>query len=95
MNLTLKKYFVLTTLCIACSLLHAMPGPPAAGGSPPAGAAPAGAPPTGSPPAGGPPCWSPPCIPIDGGIGLLLAAGALIGVRRIYKGSEDKADTQA
>jgi hypothetical protein len=33
----------------------------------------------------------PPCIPIDGGIGLLLAAGAFIGVRRIYKGSEDKA----
>ncbi|MBK9590950.1 MAG: hypothetical protein IPO32_05390 [Crocinitomicaceae bacterium] len=52
-------------------------------------------PPVGSPPAGGPPCWSPPCIPIDGGIGLLLAAGAFIGVRRIYKGSEDKADTQA
>lgn len=28
---------------------------------------------------GPPPCWPPPCIPIDGGIGLLAAAGALLG----------------
>ena len=34
------------------------------------------------PPVGGPPpCWPPPCIPIDGGIGLLIAAGAIIGGR--------------
>ncbi|MBK6628971.1 MAG: hypothetical protein IPJ87_02340 [Flavobacteriales bacterium] len=34
------------------------------------------------PPVGGPPpCWPPPCIPIDGGIGLLMAAGAIIGGR--------------
>ncbi len=75
-----------------CSLLigfvfsfnsYSMPGPSA------------GSPPAGSPPAGGPPCWSPPCVPIDGGIGLLLAAGAFIGVRRIYKGSADKVDKQA
>jgi len=34
------------------------------------------------PPIGGPPpCWPPPCIPIDGGIGLLMAAGAVIGGR--------------
>lgn len=64
-----------------------MPGP--AGGSPPAGAAPAGTPPLGTPPAGGPPCWSPPCVPIDGGVGLLLAAGAFIGGRRIYKVSKE------
>jgi hypothetical protein len=26
-----------------------------------------------------PPCWPPPCIPIDGGLGLLVAAGAILG----------------
>ena len=32
------------------------------------------------PPVGGPPpCWPPPCIPIDGGLGLLIGAGALLG----------------
>lgn len=37
----------------------------------------------GGPPVGGPPpCWPPPCIPIDGGLGLLLAAGALFGGRK-------------
>lgn len=61
------------------------------GGSPPAGSPPAGAPVTGSPPAGGPPCWSPPCIPIDGGVGLLLAAGAFVGVRRIRKANQERA----
>jgi hypothetical protein len=50
-------------------------------------APPGGSPPTGSPPAGGPPCWNPPCVPIDGGIGILLAAGAFIGARKIYKGT--------
>lgn len=93
MKLNLKKILVVVAVCLTTAVTNAMPGPP--GGAPPAGSPPAGAPPTGSPPAGGPPCWSPPCIPIDGGIGLLLAAGAFIGVRRIYKGSEDKADTQA
>ena len=28
---------------------------------------------------GPPPCWPPPCIPIDGGLGLLVAAGTLLG----------------
>lgn len=28
---------------------------------------------------GAPPCWPPPCIPIDGGLGLLVAAGAILG----------------
>ena len=31
---------------------------------------------------GGPPCWPPPCIPIDGGISLLIGAGALLGGRK-------------
>jgi len=34
-------------------------------------------------PGGGPPpCWPPPCIPIDGGIGALITAGALLGGRK-------------
>lgn len=33
-------------------------------------------------PPGGPPCWPPPCIPIDGGILLLIGAGALLGGRQ-------------
>ena len=40
-----------------------------------------------APPAGGgnPTCWPPPCVPIDGGISLLMAAGALYGAKKIYK----------
>jgi hypothetical protein len=33
----------------------------------------------GQPLGGPPPCWPPPCIPIDGGLGFLIAAGALLG----------------
>jgi hypothetical protein len=44
-------------------------------------------PPGGAPPGGGtgtdPPCWDPECIPIDGGIGFLIAAGAVLGVKKI------------
>jgi hypothetical protein len=36
------------------------------------------------PPSSGPPCWPPPCIPIDGGITLLMAAGAAFGAKKIY-----------
>jgi hypothetical protein len=37
----------------------------------------------GGPPVGGPPpCWPPPCIPIDGGLGLLIGAGALLGGKK-------------
>lgn len=31
---------------------------------------------------GGPPCWPPPCIPIDGGLSLLIGAGALLGGKK-------------
>lgn len=31
-------------------------------------------------------CWPPPCIPIDGGIGLLIAAGIVFGGRQLIKG---------
>lgn len=57
-----------------------MPGPSAGG-------PPGGLPPAGASPAGAPPCWAPPCIPIDGGIGILLAAGAFVGARKLYKGT--------
>jgi hypothetical protein len=45
----------------------------------------AGSPPP--PPGGGgggsdPPCWPPPCIPIDGGIGILVAAGIAYGGKK-------------
>jgi len=47
-------------------------------------------PPGGPPPgggggttAGGPPCWDPNCVPIDGGVGFLIAAGAVLGVKKI------------
>lgn len=36
------------------------------------------------PPGTGPSCWPPPCIPIDGGITMLMAAGAAYGVKKIY-----------
>ncbi|MFO0358115.1 MAG: PID-CTERM protein-sorting domain-containing protein [Sphingobacteriaceae bacterium] len=41
-------------------------------------------PPPPPPPNSGPPCWPPPCIPIDGGITLLMAAGAAFGAKKIY-----------
>ncbi len=37
------------------------------------------------PPSGSSPdCWPPPCVPIDGGISLLIAAGAIYGGRKLY-----------
>ena len=46
------------------------------------------------PPGGGggdPPCWPAPCVPIDGGIGFLIAAGLAYGGKKAYgsfKGKE-------
>ena len=48
---------------------------------PPGGPPPGGGTTTGSPP---PNCWTPDCIPIDGGLGFLIAAGAAIGGKKIY-----------
>lgn len=42
------------------------------------------------PPGGGPSCWPPPCIPIDGGISLLIAAGAIYGGKKLYKKNKEK-----
>jgi hypothetical protein len=39
---------------------------------------------------GGPSCWPPPCIPIDGGISLLIAAGAIYGGRKLYKNKKEE-----
>ncbi len=49
-------------------------------------------PPPPPPPGGGdvPGCWPPPCIPIDGGISLLIAAGAIYGGRKLYKKKTEK-----
>lgn len=49
-------------------------------------------PPPPPPPGGGdvPGCWPPPCIPIDGGISLLIAAGAIYGGRKLYKKKKEK-----
>ncbi len=33
-------------------------------------------------PGPGPPCWPPPCIPIDGGLSLLIGAGARLGGKK-------------
>ncbi|HRG57921.1 MAG TPA: hypothetical protein PK323_03135 [Bacteroidia bacterium] len=40
---------------------------------------------------GGPPCWPPPCVPIDGGIGVLFAAGLALGGRKLIKSSKKDA----
>lgn len=42
------------------------------------------------PPTGGPGCWPPPCVPIDGGISLLIAAGAIYGGKKLYSKQKDK-----
>lgn len=42
-------------------------------------------PPPPPPPGNGPACWPPPCVPIDGGITLLMAAGAAYGAKKFYE----------
>lgn len=44
------------------------------------------------PPSGGgtPGCWPPPCVPIDGGISLLIAAGAIYGGKKLYNNQKEK-----
>jgi len=39
---------------------------------------------------GHPGCWPPPCIPVDGGISLLIAAGAIYGGRKLYSNRKEK-----
>lgn len=33
---------------------------------------------------GSPSCWPPPCVPIDGGISMLIVAGAALGAKKLY-----------
>ncbi|MGE0567970.1 MAG: PID-CTERM protein-sorting domain-containing protein [Bacteroidia bacterium] len=42
------------------------------------------------PPPVTPPCWPPPCIPIDGGIGFLMAAGVAYGAKKLYQFKKEK-----
>jgi hypothetical protein len=54
---------------------------------------PGGPPPGGQVPGGTvPPCWDPECVPIDGGVGFLIAAGAVLGAKKIrdYKKQSGK-----
>ncbi|GIV26277.1 MAG: hypothetical protein KatS3mg027_0091 [Bacteroidia bacterium] len=44
------------------------------------------------PPPPPPGCWPPPCIPIDGGVSLLIAAGALYGVKKSYDKFKSRKD---
>lgn len=43
---------------------------------------------TGGVSGGGAGCWPPPCIPIDGGIGILLIAGAALAGSKLYSVSK-------
>lgn len=45
------------------------------------------------PPAGTPGCWPPPCIPIDGGISVLIAAGAAYGAKKLYNSRKRSSKT--
>ena len=69
--------FFLTLLLIICisDLSYSMAFPPF---------------PSGGPAGSAPDCWPPPCIPIDGGISLLIAAGAIYGGRKLYKNHQEK-----
>lgn len=65
----IKLIGIVVVLVISTQLLQAQP----AGGGP------------GGPPAGGPPpCWPPPCVPVDGGLGFLIAAGVALGGKKLY-----------
>lgn len=68
----LLKLIVLVVLLGADIIAFCQGGPP--GGAPPGGSVPTGT---------GPPCWDPDCVPIDGGVGFLIAAGTVLGVKKI------------
>jgi len=87
-NMNGKRIFLtLTLIYISAVLFAAKPSPGGPGGA--AGATGGGAPHGGGAPAAGGGCWPPPCIPIDGGISLLIAAGAIYGGRKLYQKHKD------
>ena len=69
-NKLVKAIFLATLFVVLSSVSFAQPP----SGPPPGGAVPAG---------NTPPCWDPQCVPVDGGLGFLLAAGALFGIRKL------------
>lgn len=46
------------------------------------------------PPPPPPGCWPPPCIPIDGGLSILITAGALYGAKMSYDKFQSKRNRQ-
>ncbi len=68
MKNTLATLFIFTVICFLLSFESSIAGGPP---GPPGGG-------------GGPPCWPPPCIPIDGGIGFLIAAGVAYGGKKAF-----------
>lgn len=89
--MNLKRIFLFFVFITITSLVFAAPGGGPGGGTG-AGSG-GGAPHGGGAPAAGGGCWPPPCIPIDGGISLLIAAGALYGGKKIYdKHKQSKTD---
>ena len=47
-------------------------------------------PPPPPPPSDSPGCWPPPCVPIDGGISLLIVAGAVYGGKKLYNHQKER-----
>lgn len=89
--MNLKRSLFLLVFIIVSSLIFAAPGGGPGGGTG-AGSG-GGAPHGGGAPAAGGGCWPPPCVPIDGGISILIAAGALYGGKKLYdKHKQSKTD---
>ena len=75
MKHTLKRHVVTGIFLAVCLLCYEL----ASAAGPP------------NPPGGDPPCWPAPCIPIDGGIGFLIAAGLAYGGKKAYDSFKDTA----
>jgi hypothetical protein len=76
------------SLAIANEVLAAANPPGPGGGGPPGGGTPGGPGGGGPPPPPPPPpdpCFPNPCIPIDGGIGFLVAAAAAFGGKKLLE----------
>jgi hypothetical protein len=82
----MKRIFSILTLVVFLLITTISFAQPAGGPPPPP------PPPTGG--AANPPCWPPPCIPIDGGIGFLVIAGAALGVKKMYDHKKSKPEVE-
>lgn len=90
--MNLKRSLILLVFIITASFIFAAPAGGGPGGGTGAGTG-GGAPHGGGAPAAGGGCWPPPCVPIDGGISILIAAGALYGGKKLYnKHKQSKTD---